>query len=167
MRFDDDEQYGEEMVLSKEEIKLIKSKAKELKKICYGFGFFSFEVLSWHIGHEKKEDELVEFTYEQVADSLREVLPFVEKYRKKLVEDEFLLGLLTEIENHIHNVPVSIIGSPISTEDICIEMNDAFDCYEVAYAFAKFCGRATACKVYDYLKKQECVEEDDDEKEED
>ena len=67
MRFDDDEQYGEEMVLSKEEIKLIKSKAKELKKICYGFGFFRFEVLSWHIRHEKKEDELVEFTYDQVA----------------------------------------------------------------------------------------------------
>ena len=162
MRFDDDEQYGEEMVLSKEEIKLIKSKAKELKKICYGFGFFSFEVLSWHIGHEKKEDEMVEFTYEQVADSLREVLPFVEKYRKKLVEDEFLLGLLTEIEGYIHNIPVSIIGTPLSVEDICTEMNDVFDCYEVAYAFSKFCGdKNIVCKVYDYLKKQEC--EDDDE----
>ena len=160
MRFDDDEQYGEEMVLSKEEIKLIKSKAKELKKICYGFGFFSFEVLSWHIGHEKKEDELVEFTYEQVADSLREVLPFVEKYRKKLVEDEFLLGLLTEIEKHIHNVKVSVLDTPLSVEDICIEMNDAFDCYEVAYAFSKFCDKTTICKVYDCLKKQECEEDD-------
>ena len=160
MRFDDDEQYGEEMVLSKEEIKLIKSKAKELKKICYGFGFFSFEVLSWHIGHEKKEDELVEFTYEQVADSLREVLPFVEKYRKKLVEDEFLLGLLTEIEGYIHNIPVSIMGTPISVEDICTEMYDVFNCYEVAYAFSKFCGgRDIVCQVYDYLKKQECENE--------
>ena len=164
MRFDDDEQYGEEMVLSKEEIKLIKSKAKELRKICYGFGFFSFEILSGYIGHEKKEDELVEFTYDQVADSLREVLPFVEKYRKKLVEDEFLLGLLTEIENHIHNVKVSVLDTPLSVEDICIEMNYAFDCYEVAYAFAKFCGgRATVCKVYDYLKNQERVEDEDEE----
>ena len=165
MKFEYSERYGEEMVLSKEEIKLIKSKAKELRKICYGFGFFNFEVLSGYIGHEKKEDELVNFTYDQVVDSLREVLPFVEKYRENLVEDEHIYGLLTEIEKHIHNVKVSVLDTPLSVEDICIEMNDAFDCYEVAYAFAKFCGgRGIVCKVYDYLKKQEReeIEEDDE-----
>ena len=165
MRFESDERYGDEMVLSKEEIKLIKSKAKELRKICYGFGFFSFEVLSGYIGHEKKEDELVNFTYDQVVDSLREVLPFVEKYRENLVEDEHIYGLLTEIEKHIHNVKVSVLDTPLSVEDICIEMNDAFDCYEVAYAFSKFCGgRGIVCKVYDYLKNQEReeIEEEDE-----
>ena len=164
MKFEYSERYGEEMVLSKEEIKLLKSKAKEVRKICYGFGFFSFEVLSGYIGHEKKEDELVEFTYDQVVDSLREVLPFVERYRENLVEDEHIYGFLTEIEKHIHNVKVSVLDTPLSVEDICIEMNYAFDCYEVAYAFAKFCGgRATVCKVYDYLKNQERVEDEDEE----
>lgn len=158
--------YDNKIILSKEEIKLIKSKAKELRKICYGFGFFSFEDLSGYIGHEKKEDELNNFTYDQVVDSLREVLPFVEKYRENLVEDERIYGLLTKIENYIHNVKVSVLDTPLSVEDICIEMNYAFDCYEVAYAFAKFCGgRATVCKVYDYLKKherEEIEEEDED-----
>ena len=165
MNFKYDERYGEKMVLSKEEIKLIKSKAKELRKICYGFGFFSFDVMSGYIGHEKREDELVNFTYDQVVDSLREVLPFVEKYRENLVEDEHIYGLLTEIEKHIHNVKVSVLDTPLSVEDICIEMNYAFDCYEVAYAFAKFCGgRNIVCKVYDYLKKHEREEiEDEDE----
>ena len=148
--------YDDEIILSKEEIKLIKSKAKELRKICYGFGFFSFEVLSGYIGHEKKEDKLINFTYDQVADSLREVLPFIETYREKLIEDEFFDNLLYEIERHIHSVKVSVLDTPLSVEDICIEMNYAFDCYEVAYAFSKFCGgRAIVCKVYDYLKKHE------------
>ena len=156
--------YDDEIILSKEEIKLIKSKAKELRKICYGFGFFSFEILAYYMGHDKEDDESVEFTYDQVADSLREVLPFVEKYREELVEDEFLGGLLTEIEKHIHSVKVSVLDSPLSVEDICTEINDAFDCYEVAYAFSKFCGgRATLCKVYDYLKEHEFDEDEDDE----
>ena len=163
MKFEYDEYCGEEMVLSKEEIKLIKSKAKELKKICYGFGFFCFDVLSCYIGHDKKENQLVKFTYEQIIDSLREVLPFVEKYRERLIEDEWIDCLLNKIEEYIHNVPVSVLDSSLSVEDICTEMNDAFDCYDVAYAFAKFCGRATVCKVYDYLKKQEFDEEDDEE----
>ena len=148
--------YDNKIILSKEEIKLIKSKAKELRKICYGFGFFRFDVMTCYIGHDKEEDELVEFTYDQVADSLREVLPFVEKYREKLVEDEYLYNLLNIIEEHIHSIKVSVLDSPLSVEDICTEMNDAFDCYDVAYAFAKFCGgRATVCKVYDYLKEHE------------
>ena len=148
--------YDNKIILPKEEIKLIKSKAKELRKICYGFGFFRFDVMTNYIGHDKEEDELVEFTYDQVADSLREVLPFVEKYREKLVEDEYLYGLLNIIEEHIHSIKVSVLDSPLSVEDICTEMNDAFDCYDVAYAFAKFCGgRATVCKVYDYLKEHE------------
>ena len=153
--------YDNKIILSKEEIKLIKSKAKELRKICYGFGFFQFDVMTCYIGHDKEEDELIEFTYDQVADSLREVLPFVEKYREKLVEDEYLYGLLNIIEEHIHSIKVSVLDSPLSVEDICTEMNDAFDCYDVAYAFAKFCDRTTICKVYDYLKKQEF--DDDDE----
>ena len=148
--------YDNKIILSKEEIKLIKSKAKELRKICYGFGFFRFDVMTCYIGHDKEEDELVEFTYDQVADSLREVLPFVEKYREKLVEGGYLYGLLNIIEEHIHSIKVSVLDSPLSVEDICTEMNDAFDCYDVAYAFAKFCGgRATVCKVYDYLKEHE------------
>ena len=148
--------YDDKTILSKKEIKLIKSKAKELRKICYGFGFFSFEDMSGYIGHEKKENELINFTYDQVVDSLREVLPFVEKYRENLVEDEHIYGFLTKIEKLIHNVKVSVLAPQISVEDICIEMNFAFDCYEVAYAFAKFCGgRATVCKVYDYLKEHE------------
>ena len=80
--------YDNKIILSKEEIKLIKSKAKELRKICYGFGFFRFDVMTCYIGHDKEEDELVEFTYDQVADSLREVLPFVEKYRENLLKTD-------------------------------------------------------------------------------
>ena len=169
MKFEYDEYCGStEMVLSKEEIKLIKSKAKELRKICYGFGFFRFNVMAHCIGHDKDEDKMVEFTYEQVADSLREVLPFVETYKKKLVEDEFIVDLLDTIEDQIYNVSVSVLDSPLSVEDICTEMNDTFDCYDVAYAFSKFCGgRATVCKVYDYLKKQELEEDEDDEFDED
>ena len=155
MRFDYNKYFGEEMVLSDVEIKLIKSKTKELRKICYGFGFFRFDVLSCYIGHDKKEDELVKFTYEQIIDSLREVLPFVEKYRERLIEDEWVDRLLNKIEGYMEDISVSVLDSPLSAEDICTEMNDAFDCYNVAYAFAKFCGRATVCKVYDYLKKQE------------
>ena len=151
MRFDYNKYFGEEMVLSDAEIKLIKSKAKELRKICYGFGFFYFDVLSCYIGHDKKEDQLIKFTYEQIIDSLREVLPFVEKYRERLIEDEWIDRLLNKIEGYIHNISVSVLDSPLSGEDICTEMSDAFDCYDVAYAFAKFCGRATVCKVYDYL----------------
>ena len=164
MRFDDDERYGEEMVLSKEEIKLIKSKAKELKKICYDLGFFRFDVMSEYVNchdSELDDDEDDELTYEQVADRLGEVLPFVEEYKLNLVEDERLDELLHAIERYIEDIPVSIMGTPLSVEDIFEEMNENFEGYEIADALSKFCDKATACKAYDYLKKQE--REDDDE----
>ena len=165
MKFEYSERYGDEMVLSKEEIKLIKSKAKELRKICYGFGFFSFEVLSEYVNchdSELDDDEDDELTYEQVADRLGEVLPFVEEYRKKLVEDERLDEFLNAIEGYIEDTPVSIMGTPLSVEDICIEMNENFEGSEIADALSKVCDKTTICKVYDYLKKQE-REDDDDE----
>ena len=166
MKFEYDECCGStEMVLSKEEIKLIKSKTKELRKICYGFGFFSFDVMSDNISchdGELDDDEDDELTYEQVADRLSEVLPFVKEYRKKLVEDERLDELLHAIEGYIEDIPVSIIDSPLSVEDIFEEMNENFEGYEIADALSKFCDKATACKAYDYLKKQHCDDEDDE-----
>ena len=86
MKFEYDEYCGSnEMVLSKAEIKLIKSKAKELKKVCYGFGFFNFDAMSDNVScHDGEvDDDEDELTYEQVVDRLGEVLPFVKEYRKK------------------------------------------------------------------------------------
>ena len=156
MKFEYDEYCGStEMVLSKEEIKLIKSKAKELRKICHEFGFFNFYTMSEYVG----DDEL---TCPQVADKLGEVLPFVKENRKRLIEDEYLDSLLNEIEGYIEDIPVSIIDSPLSVEDIFEEMNENFEGYEIADALSKFCDRTTACKAYDYLKKQHCDDEDDE-----
>ena len=168
MKFEYDECCGStEMVLSKEEIKLIKSKTKELRKICYGFGFFNFDVMADYVNcHDSElDDDEDELTYEQVADRLGEVLPFVEEYRKKLVEDERLDELLHAIERYIEDIPVSIMGTPLSVEDIFEEMNENFEGYEIADALSKFCGKATACKAYDYLKKQHCDDEDDEDDE--
>jgi len=151
MRFKYDENCMEEMILSSDEIKLIKSKAKELRKLCYQFGFFRFDVMADYVGFDKEENE---FTYEEVANGLKKVLPFVEKYWEKLVEEEFLLGLLNEIEEHIHNVTVSVLDSPLSKDDICEELNN-FESFEVMAAVTKFCDRETLCKVYEYLKAQE------------
>ena len=165
MKFDDDE-----MVLSKEEIKLIKSKAKELRKICYDLGFFRFDVMSEYVDchdSELDDDEDDELTYEQVADRLGEVLPFVEEYKLNLVEDEHLDELLNAIEGYIEDISVSIMGTPLSVEDIFEEMNENFEGYEIADALSKFCDKATACKAYDYLKKQEREDDDDDEDDED
>ena len=166
MKFEYDECCGsDEMVLSKEEIKLIKSKAKELKKICYDLGFFRFDVMSEYVNchdSELDDDEDDELTYEQVADRLGEVLPFVEEYKLNLVEDEYLDELLNAIERYIEDIPVSIMGSPLSVEDICIEMNENFGGVEIANALSKFCDKTTICKVYDYLKKQEREDEDED-----
>ena len=165
MKFEYDECCGStEMVLSKEEIKLIKSKAKELRKICYEFGFFNFDVMSDNVSchdGEVDDDEDDELTYEQVADRLGEVLPFVKEYRKKLVEDERLDELLHAIERYIEDIPVSIMGTPLSVEDICTEINENFGGVEIANALSKFCDKTTICKVYDYLKKQECDEDDE------
>ena len=165
MKFEYDEYCGsDEMVLSKEEIKLIKSKAKELKKICYDLGFFRFDVMSEYVNchdSELDDDEDDELTYEQVADRLGEILPFVEEYKLNLVENEHLDELLNAIEGYIEDIPVSIMGTPLSVEDICIEMNENFGGVEIANALSKFCDKTTICKVYDYLKKQE--REDDDE----
>ena len=165
MKFEYDECCGStEMVLSKEEIKLIKSKSKELKKICYGFGFFNFDVMSDNVScHDGElDDDEDELTYEQVADRLGEVLPFVKEYRKKLVEDERLDELLHAIERYIEDIPVSIMGTPLSVEDIFEEMNENFEGYEIADALSKFCDKTTACKAYDYLKKQHCNDDDDE-----
>ena len=165
MKFEYDECCGStEMVLSKEEIKLIKSKAKELKKICYDLGFFRFDVMSEYVNchdSELDDDEDDELTYEQVADRLGEVLPFVEEYKLNLVEDEHLDELLNAIEGYIEDIPVSIMGTPLSVEDICIEMNENFGGVEIADALSKFCDKTTICKVYDYLKKQEREEDDE------
>jgi hypothetical protein len=152
MRFKYDENCIEEMILSSDEIKLIKSKAKELRKLCYQFGFFRFDVMADYVGFDEEENE---FTYEQVANGLKKVLPFVEKYWNKLVEEEFLLGLLTEIEEHIHSVTVPVLDSPLSADDICEEIANNFDCLDIADALSKFSDRATLCKVYEYLKAQE------------
>jgi len=152
MRFKYDENCIEEMILSSDEIKLIKSKAKELRKLCYQFGFFRFDVMADYVGFDEEENE---FTYEQVANGLKKVLPFVEKYWGKLVEEEFLLGLLNKIEENIHNVTVSVLDSPLSKDDICEEITSNFDCLDVADALSKFSDRATLCKVYEYLKAQE------------
>ena len=172
MKFEYDEYCGsDEMVLSKEEIKMIKSKAKELKKICYDLGFFRFDVMSEYVNchdSELDDDEDDELTYEQVADRLGEVLPFVKEYRKKLVEDERLDELLHAIERYIEDIPVSIMGTPLSVEDICTEINENFGGVEIADALSKFCDKTTICKVYDYLKKQELDEDEfDDELDED
>ena len=170
MKFEYDEFCGSnEMVLSKEETKLIKSKAKELKKVCYGFGFFNFDVMSDNVScHDGEvDDDEDELTYEQVADRLGEVLPFVKEYRKKLVEDERLDELLHAIERYIEDIPVSIMGTPLSVEDICTEINENFGGVEIADALSKFCDKTTICKVYDYLKKQELEEDEDDEFDED
>ena len=163
MKFEYDEYCGsDEMVLSKEEIKLIKSKAEELKKICYDLGFFRFDVMSEYVNcHDSEvDDDDDELTYEQVADRLGEVLPFVEEYKLKLVEDEHLDELLNAIEGYIEDIPVSIMGTSLSVEDICIEMNENFEGSEIADALSKFCDKTTICKMYDYLKKQE--REDDE-----
>ena len=169
MKFEYDECCGsDEMVLSKEEIKLIKSKAKELKKICYDLGFFRFDVMSEYVNchdSELDDDEDDELTYEQVADRLGEVLPFVEEYKLNLVEDEHLDELLNAIERYIEDIPVSIMGSSLSVEDIFEEMNENFEGYEIADALSKFCDKATACKAYDYLKKQEREDDDEDDEE--
>ena len=165
MKFEYDECCGsDEMVLSKEEIKLIKSKAKELRKICYDLGFFRFDVMSEYVDcHDSElDDDEDELTYEQVADRLGEVLPFVEEYKLNLVEDEHLDELLNAIEGYIEDIPVSIMGTPLSVEDIFEEMNENFEGYEIADALSKFCDKATACKAYDYLKKQHCDEDDED-----
>ena len=165
MKFEYDECCGStEMVLSKEEIKLIKSKAKELRKICYGFGFFSFDVMSECVSchdNELDDDEDDELTYEQVADKLREVLPFVEKYREKLVVGEHLDELLHAIEGNIESIPVSVMGSSLSVEDICTEISQNFDGIEITDALSKFCDKTTICKMYDYLKKQQCDDYDE------
>ena len=167
MKFEYDECCGsDEMVLSKEEIKLIKSKAKELRKICYDLGFFRFDVMSEYVNchdSELDDDEDDELTYEQVADRLGEVLPFVEEYKLNLVEDEHLDELLNAIEGYIEDIPVSIMGTPLSVEDICMEINESFEGIEIADALFKVCDKTTICKVYDYLKNQERVDEDDDE----
>ena len=169
MKFEYDEYCGStEMVLSKEEIKLIKSKTKELRKICYDLGFFNFDVMSEYVNchdSELDDDEDDELTYEQVADRLGEVLPFVEEYKLNLVEDERLDELLHAIEGYIEDIPVSIMGAPLSVEDICTEIDENFGGVEIANALSKFCDKTTICKVYDYLKKQECDDDefDDDE----
>ena len=171
MKFEYDEYCGStEMVLSKEEIKLIKSKTKELRKICYDLGFFNFDVMSEYVNchdSELDDDEDDELTYEQVADRLGEVLPFVEEYKLNLVEDERLDELLHAIEGYIEDIPVSIMGTPLSVEDICTEINENFGGVEIANALSKFCDKTTICKVYDYLKKQEFdddeFDDDDDE----
>lgn len=152
MRFEYDKNCMEEMILSSDEIKLIKSKAKELRKLCYQFGFFNFETMVSYVGFDKEENE---FTYEEVANGLKKVLPFVEKYWNKLVEEEFLLGLLTEIEEHIHSVTVPVLDSPLSADDICEEITSNFDGLYIVEAFSKFSDRATLCKVYEYLKTHE------------
>lgn len=166
MKFEYDEYCGsDEMILSNEEIKLIKSKAKELKKICYDLGFFRFDVMSEYVNchdSELDDDEDDELTYEQVADRLGEVLPFVEEYKLNLVENEHLDELLNAIEGYIEDIPVSIMGTPLSVEDIFEEMNENFEGYEIADALSKFCDKATACKAYDYLKKQHCDDDDED-----
>ena len=174
MKFEYDECCGsDETVLSKEEIKMIKSKAKELKKICYDLGFFRFDVMSEYVNchdSELDDDEDDELTYEQVADRLGEVLPFVEEYKLNLVENEHLDELLNAIEGYIEDIPVSIMGTPLSVEDICTEMNENFGGVEIADALSKFCDKTTICKVYDYLKKQEFDDDDefdDDEDDED
>lgn len=156
MKFKYDENCIEEMILSDSEIKLIKSKAKELREICYQFGFFRFDVMADYVGFDEEENE---FTYEQVANGLIKVLPFVEKYWGKLVEEEFLLGLLNEIEENIHNVTVSVLDSPLSKDDICEELNN-FESFEVMAAVSKFCDRETLCKAYDYLKQNAHDDED-------
>ena len=165
MKFEYDECCGsDEMVLSKEEIKLIKSKAKELRKICYDLGFFRFDVMSEYVNcHDNElDDDEDELTYEQVADRLGEVLPFVEEYKLNLVEDEHLDELLNAIEGYIEDIPVSIMGTPLSVEDIFEEMNENFKGYEIADALSKFCDKTTACKAYDYLKNQERDDDEDD-----
>ena len=171
MKFEYDECCGStEMVLSKEEIKLIKSKTKELRKICYELGFFNFDVMSDYVNchdSELDDDEDDELTYEQVADRLGEVLPFVEEYKLKLVEDERLDELLHAIERYIEDIPVSIMGTPLSVEDICTEINENFGGVEIANALSKFCDKTTICKVYDYLKKQEFDDDEFDDDEDD
>ena len=171
MKFEYDECCGStEMVLSKEEIKLIKSKTKELRKICYELGFFNFDVMSDYVNRHDSElddDEDDELTYEQVADRLGEVLPFVEEYKLKLVEDERLDELLHAIERYIEDIPVSIMGTPLSVEDICTEINENFGGVEIANALSKFCDKTTICKVYDYLKKQEFDDDEFDDDEDD
>ena len=105
--------------------------------------------------NELDDDEDDELTYEQVADRLGEVLPFVEEYKLNLVEDERIDELLNAIEGYIEDIPVSIMGTSLDVEDICTEINENFEGYEIADALFKVCDKTTICQVYDYLKKQE------------
>ena len=53
------------------------------------------------------------------------------------------------------------MGTPLSVEDICTEINENFGGVEIANALSKFCDKTTICKVYDYLKKQEFDDDED------
>jgi len=159
MKFGYDETFEETVLfLSSDEKKLIKSKAKELRKLCYQFGCSDFYTLSDYVA----DDEEI---WQQVANKLGELLPFVKKYWEKLVKEELLLCLLNEIEENIHNVTVSVLVSPLSKDDVCEEMNelDDFEPWKVIETFVKFCDKETIRKVYDYLKQHEDEDEDDEE----
>ena len=166
MKFDYDDCFDEtELVLSSKEKKLIKSKAKELRKICYQFKCFDFYTVADCAGDD---DEECDFTWQQVADKLGAVLPFVKENEQELFERCLFDDLLNEIEQIIEDVTVSVLDSPLSKDDICEEINehDDFEAFKVVETFAKFCDRETVCKVYDYLK-QHAHDDDDEEDDED
>jgi len=170
MKFDYDECFDEtELVLSSDEIKLIKSKAKELRKLCYQFKCSDFyEIGDCACAYDEDDEDEDDFTAKQVADKLGEILPFVKENEQELFEHCVFSDLLNKIESIIEDVTVSVLDSPLSKEDICEEINehDDFEQWEVIEAFVKFCDRETVCKVYDYLK-QHAHDEDEDEDEDD
>ena len=107
------------------------------------------------------------------ADGMRQKKDFKTRYeemtkRLHLLEEAFVpvdtfnFRNRLATERYIEDIPVSIIDSPLSVEDILEEMNENFEGYEIADALSKFCDRTTACKAYDYLKKQHCDDEDDE-----
>jgi len=160
MKFDYDECFDEtELVLSSSEKKLIKTKAKELRKLCYQFKCCDFYTV---IDCMDSDEEECNFTSEQVADKLGAILPFVKENKEELFEQGLFSELLREIETNMGDVVVSVLDSPLSKDDIQEELDEVFDSYEVANAFFKFCDRETACKVYDYLKKHQHDDEDED-----
>ena len=164
MKFDYDDCFDEtELVLSSKEKKLIKSKAKELRKVCYYFKCFDFYTVADCAGDDE-ECIGCDFTWQQVADKVGAVLPFVKENEQELFERCLYDELLKKIESIIEGVTVSVLDSPLSKDDICEEINehDDFEQWKVIETFVKFCDRETVCKVYDYMKQHAHDDEDED-----
>lgn len=101
MTFKYDEYYEcMRMFLSDEEKKLIQSKAKELRKLCYQFKCCNF----YNVSNYKSEDNRNHFTREQVFNKLSVILPFVKENKKNLFEHGFFNNLLGLIESNIEDI---------------------------------------------------------------